>query len=95
MREQKYHLIRKRQADLRALLRGLVCLYLGYLGFSLAFQEGGDLSQPLRLLIGGVFALGALVFGLYTLRQYRAALAAAELTQEEREGIPGDRKSVV
>lgn len=84
MKEQKYHLIRKRQADLRALLRGLVSLYLLYLGYSLAFQAGGDMSQVLRLLIGGLFALCAVVFGLYAFRQYRADRSAAELTEEER-----------
>ena len=49
MKNQKYHLIRKQQADLRAMLRGLVCLYLLYLGYRLALQSGGDMPQGLGL----------------------------------------------
>ena len=85
MKNQKYHLIRKQQADLRAMLRGLVCLYLLYLGYRLALQSGGDMPQGLRLLIGGVFALAAAAFGIYALRQYRSDRRTAELTDEERE----------
>ena len=84
MKQQKYHLIRKQRADLRALLRGLISLYLLYLGGQLAFQSGGDMSPVLRYLIGGLFALGAAAFGVYTFRQYQRDRRAAELTDEER-----------
>ena len=85
MREQKYHLLRKRQADLRALLRGAVSLYLICLGYQLAFHGGGDMSRGLQLLLGGLFALGGAAFGLYAHRQYQSDRRAARLTDQERQ----------
>ncbi len=80
MEKKRYHVVRKQQADMRALLRALVSAYLLYLGFRLISQEGGDLAFRLA---GGAFAVGAAAFGWYAWKSYRANLKDAELTPEE------------
>lgn len=68
---------------MKALLRGLVAAYLLYLGWKLGGSGSSDLPLAARLLVGGLFAAGAILFGWFTCRQYRAALKEAELTPEE------------
>jgi len=82
MVKKRYHVVRKQQADLRALLRGLVSAYLLYLAFRLA-AGGSELPPPIRVLICVLFLAGGALFGLYTWKQYRTALKEAELTPEE------------
>ena len=84
--KKEYHLIRKRQADFRALLRFLVAGYLLTLALQL-LTKADDPSFPpaARLAVGVLFAGGAAGFALYTWRQYQADRRAAELTEEELE----------
>lgn len=82
MGKKRYHVVRKQQADLRALLRGLVSAYLLYLAFRLA-SGGSELSPLVRALVCVLFLAGGALFGLYTWKQYRTALKEAELTDEE------------
>jgi len=83
--KKQYNVFRKQQADLRALLRGAVSAYLLYLSWRLAVQGGDDPDFPpaARILIGVLFAAGAIAFGVYTWKRYRADRSAAELTDEE------------
>ncbi len=83
MAKKRYHVVRKQQADLKALLRGLVAAYLLYLAWKLGVSGGSDFPAAAQLLIGGLFAVGAVLFGWFTWRQYRTALKEAELTPEE------------
>lgn len=89
MEKKRYHVIRKQHADMRALLRGVVSAYLLYLGFRLLSQEGGDMAFRLA---GGVFAVGAIAFGWFTWRSYRAGLKGAELTPEEEAELHRDQE---
>ncbi len=94
MEKKRYHVVRKQQADLRALLRGLVSAYLLYLGWKLLFQAGSDPAFPpaARLGFGGLFAAAALAFGWYTWKQYRSSLREAELTSQELEELRQERE---
>ena len=88
MAKKHYHVVRKQQADLKALRRTLVLVYLLYLGVQL-ISRGRE--EPLFYLAGGLFAAGAAAFGWFTWRQYRAALIQAELTPEEEEALSQDQ----
>lgn len=88
MAKKHYHVLRKQQADMKALLRTLVLVYLLYLGVQLIAQGR---EAPLFYLVGGVFAAGSAAFGWFTWKQYRAALAQAELTPEEEEALRQDQ----
>ena len=82
----KYNLQRKNKVTTRALLRAVVSGYLLYLSWQIIKgAQSGDssMSGPVALLIGSVFALTAIVFGIYTWKQYQAGLKGAELTPEE------------
>ena len=83
MAKKHYHVVRKQQADIKALLRGAVTAYLLYLAWKLAGSSAPGFPPAARLLAGGVFALCAIAFGWFTWRQYRAALNDAVLTPEE------------
>ena len=71
-----------------------VAVYLLYLAWKIATASGADasFSQPVSLLIGGVFAAAALAFGWYTWRRYRADLKEAQLTPEEEEELRRERE---
>lgn len=83
MAKKRYHIVRKQQADMKALLRGLVTAYLLYLAWKLGVSGGSDLPAVARLLAVGLFAVGAVLFGGFAWKQYRSALKEAELTPEE------------
>ncbi|MCI8304120.1 MAG: hypothetical protein HFF52_05770 [Lawsonibacter sp.] len=89
MAKKRYHMVRKQQADVRAVLRGLISCYLLYLGFRLVSQEG---STPLFYLAGGVFGACAAAFGWFTWRRYRTDLRGAELTPEEEAELRRERE---
>lgn len=82
----RYHVVRKNQADLKALLRALVSGYLLYLGWKLIGSGGSAPSFPpfVACLLGGLLALAGVSFGWFTWQEYRRALKAAELTPEEK-----------
>ena len=84
----KYNLQRKNKAATKALLRAVVSGYLLFLSWQIikAARSGdASMSEPLAFLIGGVFALAAIIFGVYTWKQYQAGLKDAQLTSEEQE----------
>lgn len=83
--KKRYHMVRKQQADTKALLRALVSGYLLWLAWKLASTNAPDLPQAARYLAGGLFAAGAIVFGLFAWRRYQTDITAAELTPEEEE----------
>ena len=83
MVKKRYHVVRKQQADLKALLRGAVTAYLLFLAYRLATGSDPGFPPAARLLAGGLFAVCAAVFGCFTWKQYRAALEQAILTPEE------------
>lgn len=86
--QPKYHYLRKRKANLTATFRGVVSLYLLYLGWRIASGAlAGDSPIPgwAVWLLCGVFFTAAVGFGFYTWKRYRADLKTAELTQEELE----------
>ena len=75
--KKRYHVVRKNKADTRALFRVILCGYLLYLAWQLIQSGGSDPSFP-------PLAAG---FGWYSWREYRRALAEAELTPEEEEAL--------
>lgn len=89
MEKKRYHVVRKNQADMKGLLRGLVSVYLLYLGWRLISGAGHDSAFPpaLSCLAGGLFAAAALAFGFFAWRRYLADRKAAELTPEEEEAL--------
>ena len=88
MEKKRYHVVRKQQADTKALLRVLVSVYLFYLGYRLISRGDGN---PVFYLAGGIFMAGSAAFGWFTWRQYRAALRQAELTPGEEEALRQDQ----
>lgn len=87
--KKRYHVVRKNKADTRALFRVILCGYLLYLAWQLIQSGGSDPSFPplVAWLLGGLFILAAVGFGWYSWREYRRALAEAELTPEEEEAL--------
>jgi len=87
MDKKQYNAVRKNNADLHALLRGFVAAYLLYLGWKLITSGGDGASFPpiVGYVAGGLFAVGAVAFGCYAWKRYRADLRDAELTPEEAE----------
>ena len=91
MEKKRYHAVRKQRADMRALLRGLVCGYLLYLAWKLARSSDPGFPQYARLLVSGLFAVSACAFGLFTWRRCRAGWREAELTGEEAAELDRER----
>lgn len=85
--KKRYHVVRKQQADLKALLRALVSGYLLYLAWKLAGASDPGFSQMARCLAGGLFAAAAAVFGLFTWKRYQADRKNALLTPEEEAAL--------
>lgn len=91
--KKHYSVVRKNQADTKALLRAAVCGYLFYLAWKLAESGGSTPSFPpfAAWTLGGLLALAAAAFGWFTWREYKKALAAAELTPEEEKALRQER----
>ena len=85
MEKKQYNVTRKNQAEFRALLRGLVAVYLLYLAWKLAFVGGEDPTFPpaAGIASGIVLAAGAVIFGVFTWKRFLADRRDAELTPEE------------
>ena len=88
MNRLKYDVRKRAKASTHATFRGVVSLYLIYLGASiLQSTRRGETTMP-RLLgygIGIFFILVALGFGLISLRRYRSDLADARLPEAPSE----------
>ncbi len=93
MEKKKYRIADKRSADMRAILRALVSVYLLYTAYELCFRVA-DESIPdwVRVAVGAAMALAAIGFGFFTWKSYRADCAAAELTDEELERLDRERE---
>ena len=76
---------RKNQANIRIMLRALVCGYLLYLAWQLAFEGGEDptFPQAARIAAAVFFAAASVFIGAYSWKCYRADCKAAEVTDEE------------
>ena len=96
MKKKEYNIVRKNQANLHGLLRALVSLYLLYLAYHLLFAGGDDPSFPpvARIAAGVLFAVCAVVFGIYAFRRYQTDCRKAELTDEEKEALERDGDDV-
>lgn len=87
---KNYDFAKKNQANLRATLRGVVSVYLLYLAVRTVrgvYQDPGT-TMPVwaAWLMGLLFAAVAVIFGVYSWKQYQAALKDAELPEEAPEG---------
>ena len=92
--KKRYHVVRKNKADTRALFRTVACGYLLYLSWQL-IRSGGStpsFSPLVAWLLGGLLALAAIGYGLYTWKEYRLALREAELTPEEEDELRRERE---
>ena len=85
MEKKQYNVTRKNQAEFRALLRGLVAVYLLYLAWKLAFVGREDPTFPpaAGIASGIVLAAGAVIFGAFTWKRFLTDRKDAELTPEE------------
>ena len=80
-----YDVQKRNKAHTAASLRGVVTLYLIYLGWKIVSGSlGADTSMPLwvGVLLGGLFVAAAVVFGVYTIKRYRADRKAAIIPAE-------------
>lgn len=93
MAKKQYYVLQKNQADLRALLRGVVTAALLYIAWKLAHYTGEDPTFPplLAYVMCGVFAVAAAAFGVYTVKSYLAALHDAEIVPGEGESGDGEQ----
>ncbi len=93
MEKKKYRIADKRSADMRALLRALVAVYLLYTAYELCFRVA-DESIPdwVRVAVGAAMALAAVGFGVFTWKRYRADCEDAVLTDEELEQLSRERE---
>lgn len=88
MRDPKkrlYHFDKKNKAQTGATLRGLVSLYVCYLGYRSTplYGEPDGISIPLAWVLGlGLIVAGVIVL-VYTVVRYRHEVTAAEYTDEE------------
>ena len=85
MEHKHYHMVRKNQANLRVLFRGVVTLALFYIAFRLPAMSAADPTFPdaLGFAAAGVFAIVAAGFGIYAWKSYRTDRKNALLTPEE------------
>ena len=77
---------RSTQAGIKATLRGCVCLYLCYLGWSLIKGAGSpDTTMPVwaSWLFAALLFLIAAGFAAWTLLQYRGEKAEEKLKEEQ------------
>lgn len=93
MEKKHYRIADKNRADMRALLRGVVSLYLLYLAYKLGCGvKDESFPAAARIAAGVVFALAAVGFGVYAWRRHRADCEAAELTGDELEQLRRERE---
>lgn len=71
---------RKNRATTKVMLRALVCGYLLYLAYQLAFKGGEDptFPQAARIIAALFFAAAAIAVGIYSWKRYRADCKEAE-----------------
>lgn len=91
MEHKHYHMVRKNQANLRGLFRGVVTAALLYIAYRLPAMGAADPTFPdvLGWAAAGVFAVVAVGFGVYAWKCYRTDLKNAVLTPEEEEALYG------
>ena len=83
----EYDIQLRAQAGLKATFRGVVAAYIAYLGYKLI----RDAEASWSIVVGAVFIVVALAFGVYAFRRWRIDLEAARLPDEdESEAEDGD-----
>lgn len=94
MEQKHYHMVRKNQANLGVLFRGVVTAALLYIAYRLPAMSAADPTFPdaLGFVAAGVFAIVAVGFGIYAWKSYRADRKNAELTPEEEAVLYEERK---
>ena len=83
-----YDVQRRNRASTAATLRGVVALYLIYIGWKIAsgsVSEDASISLWAGVLIGVLFIVAAIGFGVYTVWRYRADMKAAVLPEKQEE----------
>ena len=84
----EYDELKLSRAKSSAFLRGAVAAYLVYLGYSLIrdhLRGSSTLSPGISWAAGLGFCAAGLLFGLFTWKRYRAAMAEAELQHREQQ----------
>lgn len=84
-RKKVYHYELKNRAGVSATLRGLVALYICYLGYRTTplYAEPDGLSAAMAWVLGAALVVAGAAVLVYTVLRYRRDLAAAEYTPEE------------
>ncbi|MBP0966659.1 MAG: hypothetical protein J5722_03405 [Oscillospiraceae bacterium] len=72
------------KAATAAVLRTVVAGYIFFLGWKIATEESDSMSSLLARLIGGVFMLAAVCFGVYIFKRWRIDQAAQETEEKEK-----------
>lgn len=87
MRKEKprYSFQRKNQATFRGVTRGVMSLYLAYLGFQMikSCLNGEESASTWATPVGAVFIVIAVFVGIYAWKHYRTDMKNAELTPTE------------
>ncbi|MCM1148575.1 MAG: hypothetical protein NC319_00610 [Butyricicoccus sp.] len=93
MEKKKYRIADKNRADMRALMRGIVAVFLLYSAYQLCFRIQDATFPPVaRVAAGAVLAIAAIGFGVFTCKRYRADCEDAVLTDEELEQLRGEQE---
>ena len=82
----KYDVQKRARAGVAATLRVIVAGYLIYIGYRIykgAADGSSTMSVTTACMIAVLFALAAIVFGIYTYRQWRREVEAARLPEPE------------
>jgi len=84
---KQYDVEQKSKAKTRVLLRALISAYLMYLAYQLIFLGESDSALPAAVcwLAGGIFAVAAIAFGIYSWKQYQISLKESELPSEDED----------
>lgn len=85
MARLEFDVSKRARAGTAATFRAVVVGYLIYLGWKIASAEGGAMSVLTARLIGAVFILAAIAFGVYTWKRWRIDLENARLPEEPEE----------
>ena len=70
MDDTKYDPQKRSHADKAAVLRAVVAVYIGYLGYKIACAENTTMSVTTARIIGGAFIAAAAAFGVYIAKRW-------------------------
>ena len=72
MDREKYDPQKNSRSDKAAVLRAVVAVYIGYLGYKIACAENTTMSVTTARIIGAVFIAAAAAFGVYIVKRWLA-----------------------